>query len=432
MNPDFKKRSLIKEVLSQKENSKVILAGWLENLNVLGKIAFLKLRDRSGKIQLVVNNTEILKNLREIHPESVVLVKGAVKKSELKSGENEVAVEKLDVLSNAEVPLPIDFSGRIPTAMEKRIDYRFLDLRNKKIQAIFEIQSEICRSFREFFRKNGFTEFWPPGIIAAASEGGTELFEIKYFNRKAYLAQSPQLYKQMLACSNLERVFSINPIWRAEPHNTPRHLNESRQMDIEVAFAGQFEVMEFLEKCVQYIVKNVKENCPEQIKLFNENLKIPKAHYLSYTKVIDLLNKNGLKIEWGEDIPPEGEKKLAELKGKDDLIFIHSWPSELKPFYIMPNSKDGKLSEGFDADFGGLEIASGGQRIHIPNLLIKQLKKKGLNPENFKFYVDSFRYGSPPHAGWSIGLERLTMVITGQKNIRETVLYPRDMNRLTP
>jgi len=429
---ELKDRLSIAKAMKSKEQSPVILGGWLENLNVLGKIAFLKLRDKSGKIQLVVNNSEFLKELKKIHPETVVLVKGKIQKGELKSGEKELFVTEIDYVGKAEAPLPIDFSGNISTSMDKRIDWRMLDLRNQKTQAIFEIQSAICTAFREFYRKEGFTEFWPPGIIAAASEGGTELFPVQYFERKAYLAQSPQLYKQMMVCSNLEKVFAINPIWRAEPHNTPRHLNESRQMDIEVAFADQFKVMKFLEKGVKFIVKYVKENCPEQIKFFNPNLKIPDAHYISYTEVIEILKKEGLQIKWGDDIPPEGEKKLAELKGGDDLLFIHSWPSEMKPFYIMPNQKDPKLSEGFDCDFGGMEIASGGQRIHIPELLIKRLKDKELNPKDFKFYVDSFRYGSPPHGGWSIGLERLTMIITKQKNIREAVIYPRDRDRLTP
>jgi aspartyl-tRNA synthetase len=251
---------------------------------------------------------------------------------------------------------------------------------------------------------------------------------VTYFEKKAYLAQSPQLYKQMVACS-MEKTFMITPVWRAEKHNTPRHINEIRQMDIEMAFASQTEVMKELEEVVKFIVKRVLEKCKEELRVLGvKELKVPKGVYLSYE---DAIKKVGGKE--GEDFTPEQEKKLCNMF-KGDIIFTHSWPCSLKPFYIMPKDRNpkAKLSEGFDALFLGVEISSGGQRIHLPELLIERLKAKRLNPRNFKSYIDSFRYGAPPHAGWSIGLERLTQMICKLDNIKEATMFPRDRDRLTP
>jgi len=323
--------------------------------------------------------------------------------------------------------LPIDVSDFSKTELPKRLDYRFLDLHRRKIQAIFKIQSEIANSFREFFYNLGFFEIQPPSVISSSSEGGTELFEIRYFEKKAYLAQSPQLYKQMLACS-MEKVFTITPVWRAEKHNTVRHLNESRQMDIEVAFTNQKQIMKYLEDVIKYIVEQVIKKCKDELEILDVKLKVPKTKYLSYDEAVKLL-----KIKYGEDFSPKDEEKLDKLF-PDTIVFVYSWPSKIKPFYIMTAGEkpEAKLSEGFDAIYKGLEISSGGQRIHIPELLIERLKAKKLNPKNFKSYIDSFRFGAPPHAGWSIGLERFSMVLLSLNNIREAVLFPRDRDRLVP
>ena len=418
---------LIKDSFKSK---KVEIAGWVYNTRGLGKIKFLLLRDISGIVQVTAVRDKVDKKIFEIMDkisrESVVYVKGSVKDSKQAPGGKEIIPEEVVVLSKAE-ELPIDVSDFSKTELPKRLDYRFLDLHRTRIQAIFKIQSEIANSFREFFYNKNFIEVQLPSVISSSSEGGTDLFPVNYFEKKAYLAQSPQLYKQMLACS-IEKVFTIAPVWRAEKHNTVRHLNESRQMDIEMAFAGQREVMRELEEVVKYIVKKVLEKCKSELDLLGVKLKIPKVKYLSYDETVKIL-----KIKYGEDLSPENEKKLDELF-PDSIVFVYSWPAEIKPFYIMPEGEkeDAKLSEGFDAIYKGLEISSGGQRIHIPELLEKKLKAKGLNPKNFKSYIDSFRFGAPAHAGWSIGLERLTQLIVKEKNIREAVLFPRDRDRLTP
>jgi len=424
-------RTYIKEIIEKGKEEKVLVKGWVHDTRDLSKVKFLVLRDVSGIIQVtgIKGKTEdkIFKEIDKIPRESVVSIEGKTVKSKQAPGGIEINPDKIEVISEAEQPLPIDISDFSKTELPKRLDYRFLDFHNRKVQAIFKIQTEIANSFREYFYKKGFVEMQNPCIISAASEGGTELFPVQYFEKKAYLAQSPQLYKQMVACS-MEKTFLITPVFRAEKHNTTRHINEIRQMDIEMAFATQEEVMKELEEVIKFIVKNILEKCKNELELLNVKLKLPKGVYLSYEEAI-----RKVKGKLGEDFTPEEERKLCEMYS-GDLVFTHSWPTSLKPFYIMPKAEDpkAKYSEGFDALYGGVEICSGGQRIHIPNLLIERLKAKKLNPKNFEDYINSFRYGAPPHAGWSIGLERLTQIICGLDNVKEAAMFPRDRDRLTP
>ena len=423
-------RSYISGIIESKKEEKALVKGWVHDTRDLGKIRFLLLRDISGIIQVTAVKSEVDKKIFGLmaqNRENVISVEGKTKASKQAPGGIEIIPEKIELIAEAESPLPIDVSDFSKTELPKRLDYRFLDFHRKRTQAIFKIQSEIANSFREHFYKKGFIEMQPPCIISAASEGGTELFPVQYFEKKAFLAQSPQLYKQMLACS-MEKIFMITPVWRAEKHNTPRHINEIRQMDIEMAFANQLDVMKQLEEVVQRIVKNVIEKCTKELELLNIKLNIPQAVYLGYEEAIKKVNG---KI--GEDFSPEQEKKLCEMH-PNSIVFTHSWPASIKPFYIFPKDgkKDAKLSEGFDALYGGVEIASGGQRIHLPKLLIERIKAKGLNPKNFESYIDSFRFGAPMHSGWSIGLERLTQIICGLDNIKEATMFPRDRDRLVP
>ena len=416
---DLSKREYVNEALKKKDNSKVLIAGWIQKIKPMGSLSFIELRDRTGTLQIVAKG---FNDLNKLTPESVISASGTIKQGQKKSGEKELILEDYEIINKAETPLPVDLVQNT-TQMEKRIDYRHLDLHNPKIQAIFKIQSEILHAFREYFYKENFVEFQTPSVISAASEGGTDLFEVKYFNEKAYLAQSPQLYKQMGAAS-LEKVTMVVTVWRAEKHDTIRHLNESRQMDIEEAFKDEFGVMKRMEEVIPYIIKEINKNCDNELKLLNVKLEIPKFKYLSYEETIKLL-KSG----HGKDLTPENEKELNK-KFPNTVVFVYDWPLEIKPFYIMP--KDKKTAMGFDAIYNGAEISSGGQRIHLPEILIERLKAKGLDSKNFKSYIDSFRHGAPMHSGWSIGLERFTMVLLGLSNIRESVLFPRDRYRLTP
>ncbi len=415
-----------------KEGEHSLIKGWVHEIRDLSKMKFILLRDSSGIVQCIIKDDKLMKDSSSISLESVIEIEGAVNKASVKADlarkDVELHAKSIKILSLAET-LPIQVNEKtITTELPTRLDHRSLDVRKPKISAIFKIQSEIANSFRKFFYKNGFTEIQPPFIIGAASEGGSEVFEVKYFDKKAYLAQSPQLYKQMMACA-FEKVFALGPAWRAEKHNTTRHINEIRQMDVEVAFTDQMQIMKLQEEVLQFIIQNVKERCSRELEILGRSdIKAPKGVYLHYE---DAIKKSGGKI--GEDFTPEQERKLCDMY-PGDIVFTHSWPTSIKVFYIMP--KDGKKNAtescGFDSLYGGVEISSGGQRIHIPELLIDRIKAKGLNPKDFKTYIDSFRYGAPPHSGWALGLERLTQMICGLDNIKEATLFPRDRDRLTP
>jgi len=417
-----------------KQGKEALVSGWVFESRILSKMAFLLIRDVTGMIQCIVKDSELIKKASEITLESVVEIKGKVNKAVVKAHhvrkDIELEVSELRILSKAE-NLPIQVNEKaVTTELASRLDFRSLDVRKPRVKAIFKIQSAIANAFREFFYKEGFIEIQPPAIISTSTEGGTEMFEVKYFDKKAYLAQSPQLYKQLMAIS-LEKVFSTSAVWRAEKHDTTRHINEIRQMDIECAFQDDIEIMKWLERVVQYIVKKVLSDCGMELEILGVNLKVPGAKYITYKDTITELRKAGMKISYGDDLDPECERKLCETY-KDDIVFVYEWPSEIKPFYIWPKNEKKGISAGFDALYRGLEISSGGQRIHVPEILIKMLKAKELNPKNFEWYIDAFRYGAPFHSGWSIGLERITQVILGLDNIREATMFPRDRRRLTP
>ena len=426
-------RTLIADAFKAK--GKVLLKGWVHDSRDLSKVKFLVLKDRTGRIQVtgVSGKTpeKVFNLMDKINKESAVLIEGSVQDSPKAPGGKEILPDKIEILAEADVNLPIDVSDFSKTELPKRIDYRFLDLHREKAQAIFKIQSTLLQAYRKFMTEEGAIEAIFPSIISSSSEGGTELYPLKYFEKSAYLSQSCQLYKQMLACS-MEKVFAVFTVWRAEKHNTIRHLNESRQFDFEMCFADDKIVMDVLAKCVQFIVKEVMEIRKNELELLGVQLKIPKVKYMTFKETNDLLKKH--KIVTNEhDLTGEGEKRLNELF-PNTIVFVHDWPMAGKPFYIMPKDAkvDAVLSNGFDAIYNGMEISSGGQRVHIPELLEKRLKVKGLNPKDFKSYIDSFRFGAPPHAGWGVGVERLTMVLLGLPNIREAVLFPRDRERLTP
>jgi len=427
-----KERTYLKDITPEQDGKKVTIAGWLYDSRDLGKIRFALLRDPTGEIQVTAikskTDEEIFKLIKSTSRESVIVIKGTIKKSDKAPGEREILPDEFEILAKANDPLPVDVSDFSKTELPKRLDYRFLDLHRKKTQAIFKIQSTIMQAYREYMISINAVEAVFPSIISSSSEGGTELYPLKYFEKKAFLSQSCQLYKQMLACS-MEKVFTIFPVWRAEKHNTIRHLNESRQFDFEMAFADEFVVMEILAKVTQYMIEQVLEKNKKELKLFPEiNLKIPKTKYLTFKETQNIMEKENISMP-KHDLSGEAEKKLGELY-PNTIVFVHDWPIAGKPFYIMPKGKDS--SGGFDAIYNGMEISSGGQRVHLPELLEERLKIKKLNPKDFKAYIDSFRYGAPPHAGWGMGLERLTMLILGLSNIREAVLFPRDRDRLTP
>jgi aspartyl-tRNA synthetase len=429
-------RNYIEEVFKKQAGEKVCLKGWVYDARDLKKVRFIVLRDITGRVQVtgIQNETpaETFESLNGISRESAVEVIGTIKDCKQAPGGKEIAPEKITILASAANPVPIDVSDYSKTELPIRLDWRFLDLHREKTQAIFKIQSTLMTAFREYMvQKQNALEAAFPSIIGASSEGGTDVFKVKYFEKDAFLSQSCQLYKQMLACS-MEKVFTVFTVWRAEKHNTVRHLNECRQMDFEMAFADDKTVMAIMGECVQYIVQKIIDTNSKELKTLGVELKVPAIKYMTFAEVSEIMKKENVHVG-KDDLSGESEEKLGELY-PDTIVFVYDWPLSGKPFYIMPKDENpnAELANGFDAIYKGMEITSGGQRIHIPELLIKRLEAKGLNPDQFKDYIDSFRYGAPQHAGWGMGVERLTMLLLGIKNIREAVLFPRDRDRLTP
>jgi nondiscriminating aspartyl-tRNA synthetase len=411
---------------------RVTVAGWVTRTRILSNISFIILRDMTGDIQVTVKDDGLREVVAGLGREDVISVTGEAASSEIAHAGFEFFPESIDVLNKAEQPLPFDLFGTVKAELDTRLDYRFMDFRTPRTTAIFRIQNELLIAFRRFLTERSYLEIQPPCIIASASEGGADLFSIPYFERQAYLAQSPQLYKQMCAIS-FEKVYTIVPIWRAEKFNTPTHLNESRQMDIEQAFVDDETVMEVLEQCLVHVIEQVKERCPGELEALGRKLEAPELplRRLTYTEAVELLQGAGEEMVWGEDFSKAQERRLSELVG-EEAFFIKDWPSVQKAFYAMPHEDDPDLVHAFDLLYGGIELSSGTQRIHVPELLRQQIRKKGLDPEDFAHYIESFSYGAPPHAGWSIGLERLTMTVCGTSNIRECCMFPRDRDRLVP
>ena len=428
----------------------VTLAGWVKRTRVLRNISFIVLRDTSGEIQVTVKDDNMRELVAELNREDVVKITGQAVESKVANQGVEFVPDGIEVINKAEQPLPFDLFGKIESELETRLNYRFMDFRTEKSSAIFKIQNVILQSFRGFLSDRGYMEFQPPCVIASASEGGADLFMLPYFEKQAFLAQSPQLYKQMCAIS-FEKVFTITPIWRAEKFNTPTHLNEVRQMDIEQAFSNDETVMTVLEQMVVHLLEQVNEKCPDELAILGKTLEVPELPFrrVTYTEAIKMLQDAGEEIAWGDDFTKPQERMLKKLVGKD-AFFLKDWPGQQKAFYAMPYNKDNpedaeylmktygntdmgdQVVRAFDCIYSGIEISSGTMRIHLPKLLRERLRFKGLNPDNFTHYIESFSYGAPPHAGWSIGLERMKMTVTGMQNIRECAMFPRDRDRLVP
>jgi nondiscriminating aspartyl-tRNA synthetase len=409
---------------------KVNVAGWIEDIRDIGKIIFFIIRDMTGPIQVIVDPKKFL-HINEIPRQSSIILSGIIQKSKSIETKVELRLEEIGKVFYAKHPLPIDPTGRLESSMDKRLDARALDLRSGNVSRLFIIRSIALEIIRKTLRDNLFVEVNTPKIIGSASEGGANLFEFEYFKKKAYLAQSPQLYKEQLILA-MDRVFEIAPYFRAENSNTVRHLTEFYSVDIEAAFLDYQDIMDIMEQLIKNIIISLKNTGFLEIK---ENEIIQKAienkfERLSYTRCIEELINNDEKVEYGDDLSDSSLRKLGQLH--NNFYFITEWPLKLKPFYILENEQDPFLSNSFDLQIGYLELISGGSRQHEPNKIRSRLKEQGLNPDNFSEHLKVFDWGMPPHAGCGLGLDRLIMSLTGTLNVREVVLYPRDPDRLSP
>lgn len=408
----------------------VNLAGWIVDFTDIGRIGFVKMNDITGTAQGVATGSVLLR-LKEIPRQSSVMISGTVCKSKAKNLVVEIEIEEITVLGPAVHPLPIDPTGRVESSLDKRLDCRALDVRNEQVSNIFKIRSEALELIRSFLRTKMFIEVQTPKIIGSATEGGANLFSLEYFKQMAYLAQSPQLYKEQLTLG-LERVFEIGPYFRAEPSHTVRHLSEFTSIDLEAAFLDYHDIMDLIEELICSVFDKLSKKFPTNtilngISNQGQSRKIPR---LTYAECLQELNDRGEHIKFGDDLSDASLRILGKLhKG---LFFIKDWPTRLKPFYIMEQDENAELSQSFDLQFGYLELVSGGSREHNAKKLRDKLISQGHNPESFSYHLRSFDWGMPPHAGCGIGFDRLMMIITSSDNIREVVLFPRDTTRLNP
>jgi len=409
----------------------VRVGGWIEDVRDIGKLAFVTIRDVTGACQLVVTGSDNVQAAVQSSRQSAVIVSGAVQKSKAKDFPVEIKVTEFTILTRAISQLPIDPTGRVESAVDKRLDARALDLRTQKVAAIFKLRSAGLQVIRDTLRSEGFIEVNTPKIIGSASEGGANLFGFDYFGkRKAYLAQSPQLYKEQLTLG-LDRVFEIGPYFRAENSHTVRHLTEFTSVDIEAAFLDYEDVMDIVERVVRNVATEFQEKHNDDLQAAGAKvMPVSKIERLTYEQCLDELAKEGENLQFGDDLSDAALRKLGEIHA--GFYFIMDWPLKLKPFYIHEKDDDPKLSKSFDLQYGYLELVSGGSRLHDPDKLKSRLTEQGLNPASFSEHLKTFDWGMPPHSGWGLGYDRLLMVLTGSQNVRDVVLYPRDTDRLTP
>ncbi len=430
------------QITAELAGAEVVLMGWTHILRDKGKIKFLILRDERGTVQVTIPEKKVPKNVfitsGNLKPETAVSVTGKVVATTQVASGAEVIPLKIRILNTAE-RLPIDVvEGKTDIDLDTRLNNRVLDLRKPSINAIFKVQHNLVRYARAFLENNDFVEIHTPKLVAEATEGGANLFEVKYFERKAYLAQSPQFYKQMMLLAGFGRVYEIAPVFRAEKHNTRRHVNEYTSFDYEMAWIRSVEdVMKMEENMLHHSFKMTKKNAAAELELLGVDLVVPKVPFkrIKYGEAIDIVNEAGKNLSLTDDLDPECERILGEVfpeKYGTDMVFITHYPLELRPAYTMPSMTYEGMTESFDLTYKGMEITTGSQRIHLYDLLIERFKAKGFNPDNFTFYLDPFKYGAPPHGGLGLGVERMTMQLLGIDNIREVTLLPRDRDRLTP
>jgi aspartyl-tRNA synthetase len=438
----------------------ITVAGWIEDVRDIGKLGFVSMRDFTGMMQIIVAG-DLLSQIRTIPRQSCVLVEGKVQRSKAKNVDYEIKANRISLIAKAIHPLPIDPTGRVESSTDKRIDSRALDLRDPKVSAIFRLRSSALQAIRNFLRSRRFTEVTTPKIIGTSTEGGANLFRCDYFGKNAYLAQSPQLYKEQLTVG-LERVFEIGPYFRAEKSHTVRHLAEFTSVDVEAAFLDYTDVMGIVADLVRRVISDLMHICNADLKLTWQKATVPntaanrnedemirrmkelfgisdgssldplelKIEQITYERAIDELGGQGESLSFGDDLSDLALRKLGGLhKG---FYFITDWPMSLKPFYIHEKEENQELSCSFDLQFGYLELVSGGRRQHNPDKLKDRIVEQGLDPSGFEDHLRAFQWGMPPHSGWGLGFDRLMMVLTNSQNVREVVLYPRDAERLGP
>ncbi len=426
------------EQLGNYIGSTVNLKGMVYKIRKMSGFAFVLIRTKRAVVQCVYSKEYSGFSLEELIEESAVCVTAKVVVEERSRAGYELQMLSVEVLSVPAEPSPIVINNkRVDTSLENLLNYRPVTLRNEKERAVFKLQEGICRGIREFLYENQFTEIHTPKIVAEGAEGGANIFALDYFGRPAYLAQSPQFYKQMMV-GVFERVFEIGPVFRAEKHDTARHLNEYTSVDFEMGFIESFtEIMDMENKMLCFVMEYVKEKYETELELLKVSLpEIETIPRIKFSEAKELVAKEcHREIKDMLDFEPKEEKLLCELirkKTGSEFVFVTHYPSRKRPFYAMDSKENPEETESFDLLFRGLEVTTGGQRIHNYHEQVAKMEDRGMNTEAFESYLMMHRFGMPPHGGLGLGLERLTSKLLNQENVRLSTLFPRDINRVTP
>lgn len=440
----MRNRVYIKD-LKDHVGKEIIIAGWVDVRRDQGKMVFFDMRDMTGRVQCVVlpSHAEVIEKCKEVRLEWVLKMTGKVNKRPEKNiktgvlnGDIEIEVTGIEILSKAkELPFDMSLNG-YNLDLTTELDNRALVLRHPKVQAVFKVQETVIDAFREYLKKNLFFEFQAPAITPATAEGGAEVFQVNYFDKKAFLTQSPQLYKQIVMTA-FERCFSVNKVFRAEPSSTTRHLTEIVSLDAEMAFIDSWtDVRDMAEETVRYMLQQVEAKNSEHLKILGATMPvmIEKTPTLSLREVQQkIFEKFGRDVRGEKDTNPQDEREICEIIKEEtgsDFVFIYGYPTRKKPFYVYPNPAEPEYNEGMDLLCRGVEWLSGGRRINDYDQLMKHVEEWKMDPAKVKMFLEAFKYGVPPEGGFALGAERITMQILGLKNIREAAMFPRDMNRI--
>ncbi len=428
--------------LKARVGRQVRLEGWVHDVRALGGISFVLLRNSRGVVQVAVPKKavppELFALVAGLHQEDVISCVGEVKESKAARMGFEILPTSIEVLSRAAAPLPLDPRGVTPAALDTRLEWRSLELRRPETAAVFTIENALVQGFEEYLQGSGFIRAFTPSIIGGVSEGGSEVFKIDYYGREAFLRQDPQLHRQLTIAGGFDRVYDLGPNWRAELSHTPRHLSEHRTIAPEMGFiADERDVMRLEEEMMVHGIEAASKRCSGELALLKRELQMPKLPLpeIDFPDVYGILEARGKKLPRGEDLDEESKDLLAAHVREEhgsDFFFVNRFPSKPKPFYIMRYDDDPEFARSTDFFFGSLELSSGGQREHRHEKIMAQVREKGMDAKALEWFTEPFRYGVPPHGGFSFGIERFAAKLLGIENVKEAVLFPRDPERLQP
>jgi nondiscriminating aspartyl-tRNA synthetase len=420
----------------------VRVSGWVHDVRLLGGINFVLLRNRDGIIQITTPkklvSKEVMDAVSGLHPEDVITCTGTVKEAKVARNGFEIIPESITVVSASATPLPLDPRGVTDANLDTRLEWRTLDLRRPESAAVFTVEAALVYGMEAYLREHGFLQVFTPSILGGISEGGSEVFKIDFYGKPAFLRQDPQLHRQLAMAAGLGRVYDLGPNWRAEASHTPRHMSEHRTIAPEMSFlTDERDTMRVEEGMIVAGIESVRRTCAPELELLKVPLELPRTPFpeLSFPEIYKTLDALGHSLPEDQDLDRESEKLLSEHVKKEtgsDFFFVNRFPSKVKPFYVMRVDEDPRYARSVDMMYKGLELSSGGQREHRHDRVVAQIREKGMDEESLKWFTEPFRYGVPPHGGFSLGIERFTAQMLNIASVKEAALFPRDPERLQP